>query len=82
MSLEEQLDAIRTGAAERIPPEALAIMHRATDDLRSSGILDRVPGPGDKAPDFELENWDGERVESRLLRTKGPLVVTFYRGVW
>ena len=82
MSLVEQLDAIRAGAAERIPPEALAVMHRATDDLRRSGILDRVSGPGAPAPDFELENWDGERVDSRLLRAKGPLVVTFYRGVW
>ena len=42
MSLEERLAATRAASASRIPPERQAIMHRATEDLRNSGILDRI----------------------------------------
>ncbi|MBS0541601.1 MAG: AhpC/TSA family protein, partial [Proteobacteria bacterium] len=56
MSLEEKLATTRAGAATRIPPERQAIMHRATDDLRRSGIMDRIVKPGMPAPSFELEN--------------------------
>lgn len=82
MSLESKLEKIRQGAAERIPSESREIMHRATDELRDSGILDRVPGPGSAAPPFALPNIAGEQVSSAELLARGPLVVTFYRGFW
>ncbi len=41
MNLEEQLAAVREGAAKRIPPDRQAVMHKATEQLRNSGILDR-----------------------------------------
>lgn len=81
-SLQAKLDAMREGAKERIPAEALAVMHRATEDLRRSGIRERALAVGDAAPEFELENIDSEAVSSRALLERGPLVVTFYRGVW
>ena len=42
MSLEDKLAATRAASAGRIPPDRQAIMHRATEDLRKSGILDRI----------------------------------------
>jgi peroxiredoxin len=57
-------------------------MHRATEDLRRSGIFNRVVKVGQKAPNFELLNQRGEQVRSEALVAKGPLVVSFYRGVW
>lgn len=82
MSLEEKLSVIREGAKERIPAEALKQMHRATDELRDSGIMDKALNVGDKMPSFELPNTKGEMVGSDELLEKGNLVVTFYRGVW
>ena len=64
MSLEEKLAATRAGAATRIPPDRQAIMHRATEDLRNSGILDRIVKVGAPMPRFELENHDGRHVSS------------------
>ena len=58
MSLEEKLAATRAGAASRIPPERQAIMHRATEDLRRSGILDRIVPVGSPMPAFDLVNHD------------------------
>jgi len=37
--LAERLEAIRQGADKRIPPDKRAIMHHATEDLRTSGII-------------------------------------------
>jgi hypothetical protein len=82
MSLEERLAATRAASASRIPPERQAIMHRATEDLRSSGILDRIVPVGARMPPFDLANHDGRRVSSEDLLAGGPLVLSFFRGSW
>lgn len=82
MSLQDKLDALRAGFEKKVPPDRLAVMHRATEDLRRSGILDRVLKAGAKAPPFALPNTRGEIISSADLLRRGPLVVTFYRGLW
>lgn len=82
MDLKHRLEALKSAAEARIPAEAKAIMHRATDDLRRSGITGHVMKVGHKAPAFELVNQHGELVNSQALLDKGPLVVSFYRGIW
>jgi hypothetical protein len=82
MSLEEKLAATRAGTASRVPPERRAIMERATEDLRHSGILDRIVPPGQPMPAFDLANHDGRRVASEDLIAGGPLVLSFFRGSW
>jgi hypothetical protein len=82
MTLQEKLDSMRKRAEGKMPAEVVAIMHRATDDLRRSGILGRVLQPGEKAPNFSLPNTNGTIIRSTDLFTRGPLVVSFYRGVW
>ena len=37
---------------------------------------------GDRAPDFELGNAAGAPVRLTELLTRGPVVLTFYRGAW
>jgi cytochrome oxidase Cu insertion factor (SCO1/SenC/PrrC family) len=82
MSLEDKLAATRAASAGRIPPDRQAIMHRATEDLRKSGILDRIVPVGRPAPAFELANHDGRRISSADLLAGGPLVLSFFRGSW
>jgi hypothetical protein len=41
MSLQDKLDEVRKQFEASAPSDALAIMYRATDDLRNSGIMDR-----------------------------------------
>lgn len=81
-TLNERLTRIRESFARSAPAEARAIMHRSTEDLRASGILDGIPAVGDALPAFELADTEGELVRSDDLLHEGPLVVTFYRGVW
>ena len=55
MALQDKLNEHKANFEKNAPPEALEVMHRATVDLRNSGILDRALKVGDKAPEFELE---------------------------
>jgi peroxiredoxin len=85
--LQDKLDAFKAdfegGKSARKPSsEALDMMHRATADLVASGQALRAKKAGDKAPDFTLNDPDGKPVSSAELLAKGPLVVSFYRGVW
>ena len=82
MSLAEQLEKLREGAAKRIPPERREIMSAATEALRQSGILDKAIKVGDALPAFALPDAKGNEVRSADLLGKGPLVLTVFRGVW
>ena len=82
MSLKEKLEATRAASAARVPAEKRAIMHRATADLRASGILKKVLAIGQPVPAFAAPNYDGRLIASRDLLAHGPLVTSFFRGSW
>ena len=82
MSLEDKLAAIREMAKTRQPPEVRAVMQKAIEDLRASGIMDRVAKVGTPAPDFTLPNVAGQPASLAALRPRGPVVLSFYRGRW
>ena len=82
MSLQEKLSAMKKGVEAQAPKEAVEILHRATDDLRNSGILEQTVKVGDRAPDFSLTNADGQEFRLQELLSEGPVVLSFYRGKW
>jgi hypothetical protein len=82
MTLKEQLEADQAQARAKRPPERQAIMDRATEDLRRSGLAHRSLKVGDKAPAFALPAATGKTVRSVDLLARGHLVVSFYRGGW
>jgi hypothetical protein len=82
MSLQQKLDAKKKDFESSVPKDALAIMHRATEDLRNSGISERVLGVGDVAPDFTLNNADEKPIHQKEILSRGPVVLGFYRGRW
>jgi hypothetical protein len=82
MALQDKLNEHKANFEKNAPPEALEVMHRATADLRNSGILDRALKVGDKAPEFELENTSGELIRSKDILSDRLMVLTFYRGKW
>ena len=80
--LQEQLERIKESSKKRIPEAARAVMARAMDELKHSGISDRTLRAGSRAPEFSLPDKDGKVVSSAELLRNGPLVVSFYRGKW
>ena len=82
MSLKDKLNKLKESFKTKAPADAQEIMHRATEDLKNSGILDHVVKVGDKAPDFTLKDTEGQDVSLSSLLGDGPVVITFYRGNW
>ena len=87
MTLQAKLDAFKVDFEAGKPPynvpsSVIETMHRATDELKASGLAERAKKVGDKAPVFTLRDPEGNVVSSHDLLAKGPLIVSFYRGVW
>ncbi len=87
MSLQDRLDAFKADFQAgkppyNVPPSVIHTMHRATAELIASGAAQNALKAGNPAPTFRLNAPDGHPVSSAELLREGPLVVTFYRGVW
>lgn len=87
MTLQAKLDAFKADfkggkAPYFAPPEIHPIMERATAELIASGQAGRALQAGDQAPVFTLDDPEGQPVSSAELLAQGPLVISFYRGVW
>lgn len=87
MTLQAKLDAFKADFVGgkppfNAPPEVHVVMKRATAELVATGQADRALKVGDRAPVFTLDDPDGNPVSSTELLAKGPLVLSFYRGVW
>ncbi|MBV7481412.1 peroxiredoxin-like family protein [Bordetella sp. BOR01] len=87
MSLQDRLDAFKADFKAGKPPynapaEIHPIMERATAELIATGQAGRAIKAGERAPQFQLKDQDGNEVSSTELLALGPLVLTFYRGVW
>jgi len=85
--LQKRLDdfkkSLESGAPpHNVPREAIEMMHRATAELKASGIESAALKAGDHAPSFRLFNQDHMQVASTDLLHEGPLVVSFFRGHW
>ena len=81
VNLGQRLKAIADGLTAKAP-EASAALHGFIDDLRATGIEDRVLKVGEPAPDFELEATDGRRISLASLAARRPVILSFYRGRW
>jgi hypothetical protein len=86
-NLQERLDEFRKAFESGSPPynaprEAIEKMHRATAELKATGIENRALKVGDPAPSFTLFNQDHLEASSADLLRRGPLVVSVFRGHW
>ena len=87
MTLQGRLDAFKTDFEAgkppyNVPPSVIETMHRATAELIASGQAERALKAGDRAPAFTLNDPEGNAVSSAALLARGPLALSFYRGVW
>jgi peroxiredoxin len=65
-----------------LPPEKAQLLEKAARELALSGITGQVVKQGAQAPDFTLPNAVGRPVSLEDALKSGPVVVTFYRGIW
>jgi hypothetical protein len=82
MKFKDRLEAIKAEFESMAPPGVLKVMQRVNDDLKHSGILEKVLTVGDHIPDVILPDTGGNTVRLSDALEKGPLVLTFFRGQW
>jgi len=64
------------------PPEKLAVFNTDAAQLGQEHSSPLKIARGDMAPNFKLPNAFNKILELSALLVKGPVVLTFYRGVW
>ena len=82
MKLKEKLSAMKQESIATKPPELIGPLLQETANLVKSGIADKAIKVGEILPGFTLPDVQGNLVSSKALLEKGPLAISFYRGVW
>ena len=80
MELQDKLDGFRANF-ERDIDRKTSLDNEAVQ-VKSIGVEERALKAGQRAPDFELPDFAGNRVSLAQLRSDGPLALIFYRGLW
>jgi peroxiredoxin len=84
MKLQDRLDAFTVELIKggKIPESLVVKLLEGIKDQVASGSADRALKAGDVAPAFKLKDAEGVSFNSAEPLSRGPLVVSFYRGVW
>ncbi len=82
MKLQEKLSAIKQQAIATRPPEIIEPLLAETKKLVLSGIAGNAIKAGETLPEFSLSDQNGSTHNSRDILARGPLALSFYRGVW
>lgn len=82
MGLEQELAEFNAKFVASAPPGAAAFLNAKIEELTTGFPFDRVPKPGDLAPEFSLPSATGETVSLLEALAAGPVVLSFYRGAW
>ncbi len=84
MKLQDKLDQFSSSliASGALPEAVVNELMGGIADQIASGRAHHALKAGQVAPVFSLRDADGKQFSSADLLRHGPLVVTFYRGVW
>ncbi len=82
MSLNALLSAMSQDFAANADPDILTVMKNSRQDLVASGLHKEALGSGEKMNDFVLHDSSNIEFSSRDALKKGPLLLSWYRGIW
>lgn len=82
MSLNAQIQQLIQTFRSTLPSELNVLIEQGAGEISAMPIIENALKAGDKVPEFTLKNYNGMvRSLADYLET-GPLVLTFYRGLW
>ena len=82
MGLTEEINDLKQQLGKDIPREILEEIGQFIQGLVETGIEKTSRQSGDKVVSFNLPNVSGKMVSPGDILAKGPMVLSFYRGVW
>lgn len=81
-TLHSEMTEFKTKAFAQMPSAIASTVGDWNAALTASGIVGQSLQVGQTAPDFALPDAQGQIIRLADLRASGPVVITFYRGVW
>ena len=81
-NLNQQIRATIQMFREALPQEVGALIEQGAGEISALDIVENALKKGDDAPAFDLKKYGGGTGTLAGYLEEGPLVVTFYRGVW
>lgn len=81
-TLEGQLEGVTARFHANMPPDKLEEMQGIMNEILNSGIEQSSLKVGDRVPDFELPDHNGDMINLESLLREGPVILNFYRGSW
>jgi len=76
--IRETIQQVRSS----LPAELNTLLEQGAGEISALDIIERAKKAGELMPDFEMTNQHGESTSLDKLLKNGPLVLTFYRGLW
>ncbi len=80
--MEGELEEQRRRAYAQRSPEERKVRADAVTSVSEAKIAEQALGVGELVPVFSLPSITGATVDCRELLSRGPLVISFYRGGW
>lgn len=81
-SYKQNLKTLIQQLTEMIPEEKFSIFNHDAENLGATHTSPVKLNINDTAPDFSLPNAYGKYIQLHELLKTGPVVLTFYRGIW
>lgn len=82
MPLAEQIQDTIKALRDILPADLNRLIEEGAGEISALQIAENALKIGDKAPDFSLKNYNGEMRSLKNYLKDGPVVLTFYRGLW
>ena len=82
MNLTEQLNDLKQQLGQEIPRETLEEIGQFIHGLVQTGIEKTSRQAGETIPSFVLPDVSGRMISSEDILSRGPMVLSFYRGFW
>lgn len=81
-TLQMRLDRHKAESRSKQDPAVSAVLESSVERLRAHHPPSRYIQPGELFPDFALPDHNGQSVHLADLLARGPVVLSFYRGLW
>jgi len=82
VSLQEEIQTMAREKLSGIPQDITQELGAAVERLAQTGLAEKALKVGSNAPDFTLPDARGKTVSLKERLSRGPVVLSFYRGPW
>jgi peroxiredoxin len=77
-----ELQNLLNQVASQVPAETLSTIGQSTQQVADLKLDEKALKVGDRIPNFTLPSATERSVELQQLLARGPVVISFYRGLW